>query len=277
MDITSKPFLLAMLFVGSFIFLLLSVFLRSIAKSFRNHRDSTATIYRLFHDDIAKPAQNLVTTSERLELHKPERFSDEQWVRLKDDLKSDRDRLTKLVHRLREVAMAEMLGQRNEKIVVSDCINNIHQEYVELAKSYEVRLTNKKTDSVVTIYANPIDFKNIVSNIVENGIRYSDAMKKNRFVAITTKSILFGVSVRIEDNGIGIPTSKLNLIGKEPISGSASKVTGGGGVGLFLIKKMADTNNIKITIRSEVGVGTNITITKRQLIPKFRFLRRKKL
>lgn len=277
MDITSKPFLIVMLFLISIILLLLSLFLRSISKSFRNHRDSTATIYQLFHDDIAKPAQNLVTTAERLELHKPERFTEEQWDRLRKDFKRDRDRLTKLVHQLREVAMAEMLGQKDERIDVSKCINSVCGDYAELARSYEVTLSNNEPDSVVYLYANPIDFKKIVSNILENGIRYSDANKKHRFVAVTTRLVLFGASVKIEDNGIGISSNKLNQIGKKPMKGSASEIAGGGGVGLFLIKKMADTNNIKITIRSEVGVGTEITITKRQFVPKFRFLKRKKL
>jgi len=277
MDITSKPFLIIMLFFNSFFLLLLSLFLRSISKSFRNHRDSTATIYQLFHDDIAKPAQNLITTAERLELHKPERFSEAQWERIKREFKKDRDRLTKLVHRLREVAMAEMLGQKDERIDVSDCIKNICNDHFELSKSYDVMLTNNETDSVIYTYANPIDLKNIVSNIVENGIRYSDVNKTDRLVAITTKTILFGISIRIQDNGTGIPARKLKLIGKEPLKGSTSEIAGGGGVGLFLIKKMADTNNIKVTIRSEVGVGTDITITKRQFMPKFRHLRRKRL
>jgi len=277
MDITSKPFLISMLFFSSFFLLLLAFFLRSISKSFRNHRDSTATIYQLFHDDIAKPAQNLITTAERLELHKPERFSEAQWARIKNEFKKDRDRLTKLVHRLREVAMAEMLGQKDERIDVSDCINSICDDHIELANSYEVMLSNNEIDTVIYTYANPIDFKNIVSNIVENGIRYSDANKKDRVVAITTRTVFFGMSIKIHDNGTGIPARKLKLIGKEPIKGSTSEIAGGGGVGLFLIKKMADTNNIKVTIRSEVGVGTDITITKRQLMPKFRYLRRKRL
>jgi len=94
MDIASELFLIGVLFFISVFLLLLSQFLRSISNSMRNHRDSTATIYQIFHDDIAKPAQRLVTTVERLELHKPERFSDEQWVRLKEDLKKDRSSIT---------------------------------------------------------------------------------------------------------------------------------------------------------------------------------------
>jgi len=258
MGITSEILLILILFFLSFFLLLLSQFLRSISKAIRNHRDSTATIYQLFHDDIAKPAQNLVTTAERLELHKPERFSEEQWERLKKDFKKDRDRLTKQVHRLREVSMAEMLDQ------------------IELAKTYEVNLTNKELDSNKFIHANLIDFKNIISNIVENGIRYSDANKKDRFVAITTKIVLFGISIRIKDNGIGISSNKFKKIGREPVKRGANEIEGGG-VGLFLIKKMADSNNIKIAVRSEVGVGTDITITKREIVPKFRFMKYRKL
>jgi len=220
---TSEPFLILALFLISFFLLLLSQFLRSISKSIRNHRDSTAIIYRLFHDDIAKPAQNLVTTAERLELHKPERFSDVQWLRLKEDLKKDRDRLTKQVHRLREVSMFEMLDQREERINVAESVNNIYEDYIELAQSFGISLVNKELGSEVMVHANPIDFKNIVSNIVENGIRYSDTNKKNRFVKITTKKILFGVAIKIKDNGIGISPSKIGIIGKEPVKGSVSK------------------------------------------------------
>jgi len=277
MQITSEIFLIVLLLVLSFFILILSQFLRSIAKSMRDHRDSTATIYRLFHDDIAKPAQNLVTTAERLELHKPERFSDEQWGRLKEDLKKDRDRLTRQVHRLREVSMAEMLDQKDEKIDVSDCVSTIYESYLELAKLHEVSLTNKALDSNIFVHANRIDFKNIVSNIIENGIRYSDANKENRYVSITTKTVLFGISIRIKDNGLGMTTSKFRKIGNEPVKESANEIADGSGVGLFLIKKMADNNNIRITVRSEVGIGTDIKITKRQILPKYRFMKRKKL
>jgi len=276
MGITSEILLILILFFLSFFLLLLSQFLRSISKAIRNHRDSTATIYQLFHDDIAKPAQNLVTTAERLELHKPERFSEEQWERLKKDFKKDRDRLTKQVHRLREVSMAEMLDQKDERFDASACVAGIYKDYIELAKTYEVNLTNKELDSNKFIHANLIDFKNIISNIVENGIRYSDANKKDRFVAITTKIVLFGISIRIKDNGIGISSNKFKKIGREPVKRGANEIEGGG-VGLFLIKKMADSNNIKIAVRSEVGVGTDITITKREIVPKFRFMKYRKL
>jgi len=171
--------------------------------------------------------------------------------------------------------MAEMLDQKGERIDVSGCVNAIYQDYIELAEIYKVSLTNKGLSSTTYIHANLIDFKNIVSNIVENGIRYSDTSKKDRFVAITTNRVLFGVSIRIKDNGLGISSNRFRKIGKEPVKRSTNEISGGGGVGLF--KKMADNNNIKITVRSETGVGTDIKITKREYIPKFCFAKRKKL
>ena len=173
--------------------------------------------------------------------------------------------------------MAEMLDRKDERIDVADCITEICENFAELARSHQVELTNEATDTSIYTHANLIDFKNIISNIVENGIRYSDAGKRDRFLTISAKSVLFGVSIRVKDNGVGFSSGKLKVVGREPVRESASTITGGGGVGLFLIKKMADSNNIKITIRSEVGVGTELTISKREFLPKLRFAKRKKL
>ena len=130
-------------------------------------------------------------------------------------------------------------------------------EVVEEHINYVKELTNKKHLTITTqlqpctMTIAPTKAKMLISNLLGNAIKYSN---QNSTIEITTTP----QSLVVKDYGIGIPTEKINTIFKRFIR--ASKYGGGFGIGLSIVKQIADEYNYTIEVDSKVGVGTTITI-----------------
>lgn len=130
-------------------------------------------------------------------------------------------------------------------------------EVVEEHINYVKELTNKKYLTITTqlqpctMTIAPTKAKMLISNLLGNAIKYSN---QNSTIEITTTP----QSLVVKDYGIGIPTEKINTIFKRFIR--ASKYGGGFGIGLSIVKQIADEYNYTIEVDSKVGVGTTITI-----------------
>lgn len=94
-----------------------------------------------------------------------------------------------------------------------------------------------------------------VVNLVENARKASEA---GTTVRLTAKN---GV-VSVRDEGRGIPASELSRI-TEPfymVDRSRSKKKGGAGLGLALVKRIAEAHHASLSIESKVGEGTAVSI-----------------
>ena len=69
------------------------------------------------------------------------------------------------------------------------------------------------------------------------------------------------VHVAIEDTGVGIDSSQLNLIFEEfyQADGSHTRTHGGTGLGLAIAKKIIDLHGGRIWVDSQIGRGTRFT------------------
>jgi signal transduction histidine kinase len=104
------------------------------------------------------------------------------------------------------------------------------------------------------VCTDPVRLRQLLTNLVENGIRYSQRGKVQVEIAGRDGRL----QVRVTDSGVGIPADQLEAI-FEPftqVDSSASRVHGGVGLGLSICKKIADGMGGTIAVHSEVGRGT---------------------
>lgn len=96
-------------------------------------------------------------------------------------------------------------------------------------------------------------------NIIENGIKYN---KDNGNVDIWVGNTIFGPKVSVADTGIGVPEEEKDRIFERfyRVDKSHSGETKGTGLGLSIVKHGALLHNVKITVNSEVGEGTKVTL-----------------
>lgn len=100
----------------------------------------------------------------------------------------------------------------------------------------------------------------LVYNLCDNAIRYN---KENGSVLISVKPREGRVVLTVKDTGIGIPKEHQARIFERfyRVDKSRSKQTGGTGLGLAIVKHIAEQHKAAITLDSEVGIGTEITVT----------------
>ncbi|MDH8677836.1 HAMP domain-containing sensor histidine kinase [Fusibacter bizertensis] len=95
----------------------------------------------------------------------------------------------------------------------------------------------------------------VIMNLVVNAI---DAIEGTGEITIATGLVKDEVYVSVEDNGMGIPSDKLNQIF---IQGYTTKPIGkGSGLGLALSKDIMDKHNGRIEVASEEGKGSKFTL-----------------
>ncbi|MFN5093340.1 MAG: sensor histidine kinase [Bacteroidota bacterium] len=103
-------------------------------------------------------------------------------------------------------------------------------------------------------------FEIIVSNLLDNALKYTIEDEPEIIIRATTKMGEFNLS--IEDNGLGIPSEHLdqvfNRFYRVPISEIHHKK--GFGLGLYLVQQLLKAHDSKIIAKSEEGVGSEFVI-----------------
>ena len=95
----------------------------------------------------------------------------------------------------------------------------------------------------------------LIYNLMDNAIRYN---KEGGSVTVKTR----GRTLTVSDTGIGIPEEHRDHVFERfyRVDKSRSKETGGTGLGLAIVKHVAERYGAAISIESEVGVGTSISV-----------------
>jgi len=99
----------------------------------------------------------------------------------------------------------------------------------------------------------------MIANIVDNAIRYTHPGGR---VSVALEKKNGSITLLVQDTGIGIPEESLRLIFDRfyVVDQSRSKETGGLGLGLSIVKRVADSHGGTIEVKSEVNQGTSFLI-----------------
>ncbi|MDE6272481.1 MAG: HAMP domain-containing histidine kinase [Muribaculaceae bacterium] len=107
----------------------------------------------------------------------------------------------------------------------------------------------------ITISADSLHFGNVISNLLDNAIKYSGD-------TVTIKIAADNTSLVIADDGIGIDKKELPHIFDKFYRGSTGDryESGGYGLGLFYVRQIVELHGWSIEVMSDPGEGTKFTI-----------------
>jgi len=99
----------------------------------------------------------------------------------------------------------------------------------------------------------------LVKNLIENAMRYNNNEGK---VSVVIESDKNGARLTVSDNGIGIPPEEQARIFERfyRVEKSRSLRNGGTGLGLSIVKHICALYDWKLSLRSKLGVGTEVTV-----------------
>ena len=102
-------------------------------------------------------------------------------------------------------------------------------------------------------------------NLLSNAFKFTPEGGK---VTVTVKETGGKPVVTVADTGPGIPPEQRTRIFEKFYQGDTSHVTAGNGLGLALVKSVADLCGYTIAVESEVGAGSAFTVTLNKTLPK---------
>lgn len=150
-----------------------------------------------------------------------------------------------------------------EDINLNDCLGEVLEDYAPpLLEEKQFAILNKLQSK--TVYTDRRGLQFMLGQIVSNAIKYSSdsPMLTISMIHSETADVL-----SVEDNGIGVKKYDLPYIFQKGFTGdstdSRKKATG---IGLYLVKKMADDLNLRLEAASQWGKGFKIVI----IFPKLR-------
>lgn len=139
------------------------------------------------------------------------------------------------------------------KYLVDECITLLEYEVDKKG----VRLNNKCDDTMA--FGDIEMVKLVIRNILSNAIKYS---KDGDTITITSKSLKHSSILKITDTGVGMTEEQVNrLLNKK--GGYSAKGTSqekGSGIGLLLSLEFLEVNNGKLSIESQLEVGSTFKI-----------------
>ncbi|MES2003092.1 MAG: HAMP domain-containing sensor histidine kinase [Bacteroidota bacterium] len=139
--------------------------------------------------------------------------------------------------------------------VIHDVLDNYQLQLKE--KEGEVQfLLNAKND---TIHADEVHFSNLISNLIDNAIKYSNDKLK---IIVSTHSTKNYLVVRVEDNGIGMSKESVKRIFEKfyrAHTGNLHNVKGFG-LGMSYVKTVIDAHKGKVKVDSTLGKGSIFTV-----------------
>ena len=108
------------------------------------------------------------------------------------------------------------------------------------------------------VLADPADVERLVTNLVENAVKYTTAGSVRATLAREGDAIRMVVA----DTGIGIPEESLPKLFQEFHRARNAKALdeAGTGLGLTIVKDLVDRYEGRITVDSREGAGTTVTV-----------------
>ena len=111
------------------------------------------------------------------------------------------------------------------------------------------------------INTNEIALKQILSNLLSNGIKYNNSEKVKIVISVLVKENWYEFSIR--DNGVGIDKDQYSKIFETFVTlGAKDRFNNSGtGIGLSTVKKLIEKLGGSIQVDSELGVGSDFRFT----------------
>jgi signal transduction histidine kinase len=168
--------------------------------------------------------------------------------------------LLSMVDTLLEVYQYEAGGKTLDFFVVDlwELCQQVVQELMPLADvkhlTLKAVLTKGTEASLVRVRGDRLELRRLLTNLVGNAIRFSDAGS----VEVRLNSTVQGVTIEVEDTGIGMNPEEQLLLFDRFRQGKHQRR--GNGLGLYLSRQIVEAHQGNISVSSTVGKGSIFTV-----------------
>lgn len=218
-------------------------------------RMKTAFVSTVSHE-LRTPLTSIKGFISTLLQDKEEYYDKETRFEFYEIIDSECDRLARLIEDLLNVSRIESGRALQMHWTVFEPLPLI-EKVLQAQRSYTDRheLKVQAHGEIPKILGDSDKFDQLLTNLISNAIKYSPS---GGTVTVEVSSENEKLRVVVRDNGIGIPADKLGRIFEkfERVDDADTRLAGGTGIGLFLVKHLVERHEGRIWVESEVGKGS---------------------
>ena len=133
-------------------------------------------------------------------------------------------------------------------------------EFTPQAEKKEKTLSITHLSAPVHVNGDLLQLRQLLRNLLGNAIKYTPT---GGIIQLTAKADAARISIEVQDNGFGIPSTDLPFIFDRFYrvrEGKASEVEGNG-LGLAIVKSIVEQHNGQISVESEIDKGSCFSIS----------------
>lgn len=176
--------------------------------------------------------------------------------------REETERMIRLVNDLLQLSKMDNESDQITKEIVdfNMFINKIINRHEMSAKDTTfIREIPKQT---IFTEIDPDKMTQVFDNVITNAMKYSRGDKRVEF-HVKQNALYNRMTIRVKDNGIGIPINKVDKIFDRfyRVDKARTRKMGGTGLGLAISKEIVEAHNGRIWANSVEGQGTSIFIT----------------
>jgi signal transduction histidine kinase len=175
------------------------------------------------------------------------------------DCVEETDRVLTMLTALMDITEAEagMMKLNLEKTSIASLLTSVVGLYEFVAEEKQITVT--------TEFAGPCDavvdatrMRQAFANLLDNALKYTP---EGGSVRVSCAVESGGVTVRIRDNGMGIPANEQPRIWERLYRGDKSRSQRGLGLGLSMVKAIVEAHHSTVTVRSQPGEGSEFIVS----------------
>ena len=211
--------------------------------------------------DIKKPINKIFETNNNL-IENKGKYNSEN---INNHTRLVKQNCYRLIRLLSNVEYVSRIDNGTCTLELRKCdIVKLLENIVKISKTYtdkkgiDISFKSEVNKKILSLDIDKVE--KIILNILSNAIKFTDTGGK---IDINLYMHNEQVCISIKDTGIGIPKDKTEVIFEnfEQLDTTLSRGCEGTGMGLSVVKKLANLNNIKINVESELNKGSEFIIT----------------
>nr|WP_302169037.1 PAS domain-containing sensor histidine kinase [uncultured Romboutsia sp.] len=211
--------------------------------------------------DIKKPINKIFETNNNL-IENKGKYNSEN---INNHTRLVKQNCYRLIRLLNNIEYVSRIDNGTCTLELRKCdIVKLLENIVKISKTYtdkkgiDISFKSEVNKKILSLDIDKVE--KIILNILSNAIKFTDTGGK---IDINLYMHNEQVCISIKDTGIGIPKDKTEVIFEnfEQLDTTLSRGCEGTGMGLSVVKKLANLNNIKINVESELNKGSEFIIT----------------
>jgi heavy metal sensor kinase len=174
------------------------------------------------------------------------------------DCVEESERVITMLNTLMDISEVETGAMKLnlKRVDVTELARQLTDFYAEVAEDRGLTIA-LSAEGQCTIVADENRLRQAVANLLDNAVKYTPAGGR---VEVGVKQAAGQVVVSVKDTGIGIPPEDLARVWERLFRGDKSRSQRGLGLGLSLVRAIAQAHAGECRVKSEPGAGSEFTL-----------------